>query len=155
VALDEARAAGAEPAELYEARKRADTIVEGRLQETRQLEETVGAALDSARTCLRIKNYDCASGKANEVLALDSTNAEAIEIQQSIKLALAQQQANEKTVTSFLRAADACYQKRNYSCAIAKSESALAIIPNSTNANAMKKKAENAQDKAKRSISIE
>jgi hypothetical protein len=154
-ALDEAKAAGAEPAELYEARKRVDTLVENLLDETRQLDETIRLALDDAQACFRSKNYDCANSKADEVLALERGNAEAIEIQQSIKLAQAQQRANEKTVASFLRDADACYQRKNYSCAIAKSESALAILPNSANARAMKKRAENSQNKAKRSISID
>jgi tetratricopeptide (TPR) repeat protein len=154
-ALEEAKTMGAEPAELYEVTKRADKLAESQLQAVRQQEQTVQATIQEGQNCFSAKNYDCAYTKADEVLAMDSGNAEAIAMQQSIKLAKAQQIANEKTVASFLREAQDCYQKRNYSCAIAKSESALAIVPDSAAARSMKGKAESAQAKAKMSISIE
>ncbi len=153
--LDEAKAAGAEPAELYETRKRADDVAQNRQDEAQELEQTIQTRIDAAWACYRREDFSCASSNAEDVLALDASNAGAIEMQQSIKLAEAQQRNNEKTVAKFLGEAEDCYQKRNYSCAIAKSESALAILPNSAAASAMNKKSVSSQNKAKKSISIE
>ena len=152
--LAEAKATGAEPAELYEVRKRIDTMIENREAQSIQLARDIQVSLNAASACFRKNDYDCALDRADEVLTLDSGNASAIEIQQSVKLALAQQQTNEKTVNNFLSEAETCYQKKNYSCAIAKSESALAIIPGFGAANTMKRKATDSQTKAKSSISI-
>ena len=153
--LDEAKIAGVEPAELYQARKRADDVARSLQDEARELEAVIQTKIDAAWVCYRRNDFSCASGKAEEVLALDASNAGAIEMQQSVKLAKAQQRNNQKTVAKFLGEAEDCYQKRNYSCAIAKSESALAILPDSADAMAMKKRAVNSQNKAKKSISIE
>ena len=76
-------------------------------------------------------------------------------MKQSIKLAAEQRQANAATLDNFLREAESCYDKKNYSCAIAKSESALAIMPNSSKAVAMKNRAMEAQNRAKKTIVIQ
>ena len=152
--LAEAKATGAEPAELYEVRRRIDEMIETREAQGVQLERDIQVSLNAARACFRKSDYDCALHRSDEVLTLDSANASAIEIQQSVKLARAQQQANEKTVNNILSEAESCYQLKNYSCAIAKSESALAILPGSRAAGTMKRKATDSQRKAKSSISI-
>jgi len=154
-ALDEAAAAGAQAAELYEVRKRMDAIVVQQADAQRARAQTVTAALAQAKACLSSGDAACAQRKADEVLALDSANAAAIEVTQSIKLAAQQRQANAATLDNFLSEAQSCYDKKNYSCAIAKSESALAIMPNSSKALAMKKRAMEAQSQAKRTIVIQ
>jgi len=154
-ALEEARAAGAEPAELYEARRRADIMAAQKLDMARQLDQAIGESLEAASTCFLAKNYDCVLARTDEVLKLDAANTRAIELQQSVKLARAQIRANRKTVAKFLEQAETCYTRKNYACAIAKSESALAIIPGSADARALIRKAQNSQSAAKKNISIE
>jgi len=154
-ALDEAAAAGAQSAELYEARKRADAIVGQQADEQRARDLTIEKLLAQAKACFATGDFGCARNKADQALALDSGNTTAVELKQSIKLAAEQRQANAATMDTFLREAESCYQKKNYSCAIAKSESALAIMPNSSKAVAMKNRATEAQNQAKKTIVIQ
>ena len=150
-----AKLMGAEPSELYEVRRRADSLAQNQLEESRQKEETIRIRLEDASACYRDGDFDCASTQAEAVLTMDGANTAAIEMQQTIKLARAQRLVNEKTVGNFLREAESCYQKRNYSCAMAMADSALAIIPNYAAARSMKNKAKSAQDRVKKSISIQ
>jgi len=154
-ALSEAKENGAHPAELYEVSKRIDTLKDEQREQAEQQASRIRNALDAAGSCLAAGKYDCTLANTNTVLALDGANAEAIEMQQSVKLGRLQQQANEKTVAKFMREAQQCYRSKNYSCAIAKSESALAIVPGSVQASKMIGKAKSSQNKAKKSISIE
>ena len=154
-ALQEASLAGAEPAELYEVRRRGDTLAAQKLEDERELNKTIEELLSRATTCLESKDFTCATAGADDVLALDSANIPALEIQQAVKLAREQQRANTVTASNFLQQAETCYRAKNYACAIAKSESALAMVPNYADARAMKKKAQSSQKKAKMDISIE
>ena len=154
-ALDEAAAAGAQPAELYEARKRVDGIVGQQADEQRARAQSIEKLLAQAKACYSAGDFGCSRNKADEALALDNGNTTAVELKQSIKLAEEQRQVNAVTMESFLREAEGCYEKKNYSCAIAKSESALAIMPNSSKAVAMKNRATEAQNQAKKTIVIQ
>jgi len=154
-ALEEAAAAGAQAADLYEVRQRAGAILDRQADEQRNREQAIEKSLAQARTCFATGDVACAQREADAVLALDSANAAAIELKQSIRLAAEQRQANAVTLDNFLSEAESCYQKKNYSCAIAKSESALAIMPGSSSAAAMKNKAMEAQNRAKKQIVIE
>jgi len=154
-ALQDATAAGAEAADLYEVRQRADTLRGQQADAQRTREQAIARLLAEAKSCFSAGNVACTQGKAAEVLALDSANAAAIELQQSVKLAAQQRQATAATLDNFLREAESCYEKKNYSCAIAKSESALAIMPGSSSARAMQDKAVAAQKQAKKQIVIQ
>lgn len=154
-AMQEATAAGAQAADLYEVRQRADAILSRQQDEQRARTENIASLLAQANACFSTGDVACSQRKADEVLALDSANAAAIELKQAIKLAAEQRQANVATLDNFLREAQSCYDKKNYSCAIAKSESALAIMPGSSSATAMKNKAMEAQDRAKKQIVIQ
>jgi tetratricopeptide (TPR) repeat protein len=154
-ALQQAKLMGADSADLKEVSNRADTMARVQMEQSQQKEQAINRELAEARSCYQNGRFDCAAAAADAVLAMDGANASAIEMQQSIKLARAQRLANEKTVGNFLRQAQACYEKKNYSCAIAMSDSALAIIPDYGPARTMKSKAKNSQDRVKKSISIE
>ena len=154
-ALDAAQSNGAQPAELYEMRKRTDTLLASRELEAQKQAQTIANMLAAARSCFEARKYDCTLTNANNILAMESANAEAIELQQSVKLSMAQQEANIKTASRFMGEADVCYKAKNYSCAIAKSESAMAIIPGYQPAKNMKKRAIKSQSNAKKRISIE
>lgn len=154
-AMQNATAAGAEAADLYEVRQRVDAVLGKQADEQRAREQSIAKLLAQAKTCFSAGNVACTQSKADEVLALDSANTAAIELKQSVKLAAEQRQANAATLDNFLREAQNCYEKKNYSCAIAKSESALAIMPGSDSATAMKNKAIEAQNRAKKQIVIQ
>jgi hypothetical protein len=154
-ALQDASTAGAEAADLYEVRQRVDALLGKQADEQRAREQSIATLLAQAKSCFSAGNVACTQSKTDEVLALDSANTAAIELQQSMKLAAEQRQANAATLDNFLREAESCFDKKNYSCAIAKSESALAIMPGSSSAAAMKEKALQAQNRAKKQIVIQ
>jgi hypothetical protein len=154
-ALRDASTAGAEAADLYEVRQRVDAVLGKQADEQRAREQSIATLLAQAKSCLSAGNVACTQSKTDEVLALDSANTAAIELQQSIKLAAEQRQATAATLDNFLREAESCFDKKNYSCAIAKSESALAIMPGSSSAAAMKDRALEAQNRAKKQIVIQ
>ncbi len=155
LALEEASAAGAGAADLYPLQKRRDDLLAQQQATLAQQQAQITSMLKEARECLDRSDFDCSEDRAGAVLALDAANTEAIEIRQATGLARSLREANERTVASFLREAESCMQKKNYSCAIAKADSALAIIPGHRGASAMRNDAVQAQRSAKKSISIE
>lgn len=103
-----------------------------------------------AQNCLQQKKFDCAIKQANVVLALDAANSRAMEIKQTAT-AEAQQgrDAEEKVDKILAQALDCLDKKKNYSCAIAKAEAALDVMPNNANAIAIKLRAQETQRKIK------
>ena len=78
-----------------------------------------------------------------------------MEIKQGALLAEQVRAQNAATVGSFLADGEDCFERKNYSCAIARAESALAIVPDHTGARQLRQRASQAQQQAKRSIRIE
>ena len=153
--LEQARRAGALPAELYAVEKRTDELALAQQARASAQRERVRGLLLDALDCFDAGDYDCSDGKAAEVLALDAANAEAIELQQSARLARQARVRDEQTAARFLAEAQSCFDLKNYSCAIARSESALAIVPGYKAAAAMKSRALTAQEDAKKQILIQ
>nr|WP_269783339.1 protein kinase [Marinibactrum halimedae] len=114
----------------------------------------ISALMSSAKNCQRQQDYGCVIAKADQILAIDDVNTEAVSIKQQAILAKQQANADERTVRKILTQAQACLDRRNYSCAIAKSESALDIVPKHPSALRLRKKAEDAQAALKKSIMI-
>lgn len=111
-----------------------------------QLAEFVAAG----QSCLNRKNFTCASQQANAALAVDPNYGPAISLRQSASLGQQQAQDGEAKVKSILAQANVCLdQQKNYSCAIAKAEAALDIIPNHKEAKAIKQRAEQIQQRLK------
>ncbi|MAT92940.1 MAG: hypothetical protein CME59_10110 [Halioglobus sp.] len=155
IALDSAAAAGAEPAELYELRRSTDELA-ARLESERQaLAARREQLLAQGQSCLDAGDFDCAKARAGAALEIDAADSGAIALQQATRVARQQRAADAATVARILQEAQDCYSARNYSCAIAKSESALAILPDSGEASAARQRALQAQKKAKRTIVIE
>lgn len=113
--------------------------------------QQVQRGLSEASQCFVRKDYRCTIQAADAVLQLDPANSQAIEIKQSANLAQQQQKDIEQKVSKLLGDANGCMEKKNYSCAIAKAESALDLSPGHKQAMAVKNRAQETQRKLKES----
>ena len=106
----------------------------------------INDALNKARQCLSQKQYDCAISHADTVTANHPGNLQALDIKQTATLA----RQSEQRVQSILAQAKTCLDKqKNYSCAIAKAEAALDLVPGHAEATAIKRRAQDTQQKLK------
>jgi len=113
-------------------------------------QQKIAAQVALAKDCLSQKKYGCAIKQSTIVLALDATNSQAMEIKQTATMDLQQGRDAEEKVNRILAQAQECLDKqKNYSCAIAKAEAALDVIPNNANALAIKNRAQETQRKIK------
>lgn len=114
------------------------------------LAQQLAELVSTGQTCLNQKKYVCALEQANGALAIDSNYGPAISLRQSASLGQQQAQEGEAKVKTILAEASTCLdQQKNYSCAIAKAEAALAIIPNHPQAKEIKQRAEETQQRIK------
>lgn len=123
-------------------------------EQTRQLQQAqqqkIDAQLKLAEDCFVQRKYDCAIKQANTVLSLDVSNSRALEIKHLSVTELQQGRDAQEKVSRILNQALECLDKqKNYSCAIAKAESALDIIPDNADALAIKSRAQETQRKIK------
>jgi hypothetical protein len=103
-----------------------------------------------AQTCLAQKKYECAIKQADATLALDNANGPAMEVKQTAAVADKQIRDAQDKVAKILSQAKDCLEKqKNYTCAIAKAEAALDIVPNHAEAIALKSRAQDIQRKIK------
>ncbi|PLW70587.1 serine/threonine-protein kinase [Pseudohalioglobus lutimaris] len=154
-ALEQARNAGASDADTFPIEQGVNQVMASRALEAKALEERIADLLAQAEACFEQADYECSDQAAEAVLELDANNTSAIEIRQQATMAGQLRKANEETVANFLADAEICYQRKNFSCAIAKAESALAILPDFAAARRMRDQSRSAQQAAKKSISIE
>ena len=135
--------------------QRLASLQQQRANEAQQRQQSIDRALAAAQRCQQQQDYLCVITQSEKVLAIDASHAPAIQLQQQARLTLQGIEQNRATVTRMLAQAESCLQQKNYSCAIARSESALDILPNSAAAKAMKAKAELALQQIKQSITIQ
>ncbi|MCW8875509.1 MAG: serine/threonine protein kinase [Kangiellaceae bacterium] len=113
----------------------------------------------SANLCLTNADYSCAIEEADKALEFKPEAAQAISIKQNADYALKQEaQAQAQALNkarNIVRDGRNCFAKYDYSCAIAKSESALEFVPNYQPALKLKRDAERAIADAKKAIQIE
>ena len=110
--------------------------------------------MNKARICQQKDNFKCASENAKQVLNLEPENADADELYQTAIYAGIQQKENLKKADKILKDGQKCLAALNYSCAIAKSESALEFVPNHKKALQLKKDATESMNKKKMGIEI-
>lgn len=119
-------------------------------QAAQSLAQQINEHINQGQMCFSSKDYDCAIQQADAALELNSNYGPAITLKQSA--ALAQQQAREASVkvNTILAEAKTCLEKqKNYSCAIAKAEAALNIIPDHREATDIKQRAQQTQQRLK------
>jgi serine/threonine protein kinase len=112
-------------------------------------QQSIEVELQKAQSCLTQRDYECALVLSANVLASDPANAQAVEIKQSATLARQQQKALATRLDKLMADANACMNKKNYSCAIAKAESALDLDADNKKAQELKTLAQETQRKLK------
>lgn len=113
-------------------------------------QQKIKELLLQAQTCLAQKKYECAIKQADATLALDAANGPAMEVKQTAAVADKQiRDAQDKVAKILSQAKDCLDKQKNYTCAIAKAEAALDIVPNHAEAIALKTRAQDIQRKIK------
>lgn len=110
--------------------------------------------MDKARGCFNRKDYACAIEYSSLALKSKPGNGQAETLYQKSKYASFQQTENLQRANKVLRQGYACFELKNYSCSIAKSESALEFVPGHKEAIELKNKAKNEIKKLKNSFII-
>jgi serine/threonine protein kinase len=108
-----------------------------------------------AEQCFNQRDYSCAVKYSKKSLELNKNSSHAESLYQKSIYAQQQQGENRKKADVMLNKGKACFERKNYSCAIAKSESALEIVPNHFGALKLKRDAGRAIADLKRSLVIE
>lgn len=125
------------------------------LQVVQATAQKTAGLVTTGRNCLAQNNFPCAINQANAALAIDKSNTFAIELKQQAQAAQKQFLASQNTVDNLLTEAQSCLDKKNYTCAIAKSEAALAVIPGNSQATSIRNRAVETQRKIKAGFSIQ
>jgi hypothetical protein len=154
-ALATARDDGATSADLYDVEQqlRAQQTELVRLADARATR--VAAEVSAGEACLARSDFTCAEARLDAAFAEQADAPEAIALEQSIAAAKRQLAADQERVRLFLAQATECFERRDYSCTLARAESALSLLPDDPSAKAMIKRAEDAQRKLKMNIQIE
>ena len=114
-----------------------------------------------ANKCFNNKDFACAKKSADNALVLNSTN-EARILQRNAEMALIEQKRNllekkrnKEKADSMIVQARECLAKKQYDCAIAKSEFALNLVPKYLSALNTLKQATEERQKLKTSFSLQ
>jgi serine/threonine protein kinase len=109
----------------------------------------------NAQACFVKRDYDCSMQYARQALLNKPGDASAEAFLQKSSYAKAQQQESLAKARNVLNQGVACYKQKNFSCAIAKSESALEFMPDFQDAIRLKQDAQQEITKLKRSFEIQ
>ena len=120
-----------------------------------QREQDFRRAFDAAEQCLRQKDYDCAGTHAQSAQAADIDDARAQNLMQKVEFARSEYQNNLQKAQNVLAKGRVCFDKKNYSCAIANAESALEFMPDFRPALQLRQEAQTAVEQLKKQITIE
>ncbi|PWK42829.1 serine/threonine protein kinase [Pleionea mediterranea] len=112
-------------------------------------------AMQQATTCFDRNDFSCAIEQAERALALKQGDEQALSLKQSANYSIAQQKSALEKASGIVEDGRFCLKKFDYSCAIAKAESALEFVAEYPPAVKLKNEAQKAMDNAKKSISIE
>lgn len=133
----------------------AGQMIERQRSELAEKEQNFNVHINKANECLAQKKYDCAIESAELAQTFKPESAQAVTIIQNANYAVNQLRENRQKANKILKDGQECYKKLNYSCAIAKSESALEFVPGHRGALRLKRNAEAAIAKLKKTIEIE
>ena len=119
------------------------------------------ALMANAHDCLELQDFVCAKQSADKALNINSTN-EARMLQRSAEMAVVELKRNalekkrtQERANSMVAQARQCLAKKQYDCAIAKSESALNLVPKYSSALETLKQAAEERQKLKTSFSLQ
>ncbi|MBC6905619.1 serine/threonine protein kinase [Saccharophagus sp. K07] len=111
--------------------------------------------VNRAEACLAAKDYSCAARYAQNALSLGVDRIAAQSLVQRIDFAKEEYQRNLQRAENVLAKGQACFAKKNYSCAIASSESALEFVPDYAPALELRRASQKAVEELKSQIVIE
>ncbi len=134
---------------------KANQIAQKAESELAAIEQGYQTHLSSAKLCLEKQDYACAVKQADLALEFKADDADALSLKQNADYAVKQSQQALTKAKNILRDGQRCFKKFDYSCAIAKSESALEFVPGYAPALKLKKDSEKAIANAKKAIQIE
>jgi serine/threonine protein kinase len=124
---------------------------QARAQQRQLLEK----AMRQAEECLAQQNYDCAEEQAQAAVAMGIDPVGAQTLAQRVAFARAEHESSLRKAKNVLAKGESCLQKKNYSCAIASSDSALEFVPDYPPALQLRAKAQQAVERLKSQIVIE
>ncbi len=128
--------------------------IEQQLKATSKNNKIFHQRLKTAQQCFNQKDYTCASKNAKLALQNKPANNKAESLYQKSNYAMIRQTENLERAKKVLKQGQQCFERKNYSCSIAKSESALEFIPGHLAAIKLKNKAKNEIRKLKQSLII-
>lgn len=124
-------------------------------QATAQRQLDYQQATNLANQCLQQKDYNCATKQAERAVAAKINAVAARSLLQKIEFTREEYQKNLQKAKNVLAKGRACFNKKNYSCAIANSESALEFIPDYGPGLKLRSEAQSAVEQLKKQIIIE
>lgn len=136
------------------ARKLQDTLTSQRAK-TANNDKGYQDNMAKAENCFRLKDYDCSISFAKQALTYKPRDVNGEGLVQKATYAKVQYQESQVRAKAILEQGMNCYKQKNFSCAIAKSESALEFVPGMKEAIRLKVDAQNEIAKLKGSIAIE
>lgn len=111
-------------------------------------------SISMAEKCFINNDYACSMQYAKQALLFRAGETEAETLYQKASFAQGRQQEALTRAKKVLEQGMVCFTQKNYSCAIAKSESALEFVPGFKDAIQLKQDAQNEVSKLKQSIQI-
>ncbi len=105
--------------------------------------------------CLVARDFNCATQQAQAALATGADPVAAQTLMQKVTFARAEYDSNLQKAKNVLAKGEACLQKKNFSCAIASSESALEFMPDYPPALELRAAALQAVERIKSQITIQ
>jgi len=111
--------------------------------------------MSKAQNCFDKGDFLCAQEASKSALEIRPENTEASELYQNAVYSQKQKLVNLEKADKVLKDGKACLKKMNFSCAIAKSESALEFVPNYKKALQLKRDATESLNQVKKKIEIE
>lgn len=109
----------------------------------------------TAERCFSATDYECSMQSAKQAMQYKPTDVEAETMYQKASYARMQQQQAMERANTVLAHGEKCFKQKDYSCAIAKSESALEFVPGLREAIRLKQQAQQEIDRLKHSIKIQ
>jgi len=110
--------------------------------------------IKQSKACFRKEDYVCAKKHAKLALQNKPDNSQAETLYEKSSYALNRKADNLRRANKVLKQGKKCFERKNYSCSIAKSESALEFVPGHKAALKLKNKAKNEIEKLRNSIII-
>lgn len=111
-------------------------------------------SIEAAERCFANNDYECTMKYSRQALSLQPGQARAEALFQKASYAQARQQEATNRAKSILAQGVTCFKQKNYSCAIAKSESALEFVPGFKEAIKLKQDAQEAGNRSREERSI-